>query len=108
MNVIHYLPHQPVVRDDKATTKLRMVYDGSSHSPGEELSINNCLDKGLNLVLLVSGILIRFRLHHVALIWDVIQAFLMVGVNESDRDAMRFIWYDVIQKEHPEMLTYLV
>ncbi len=32
VNVILYLEHQPVFRDDKATTKLRIVYDGSAHS----------------------------------------------------------------------------
>ncbi len=42
VNVIHYLPHQPVFRYDKTTTKLRMVYDGSAHSAGEDLSINDC------------------------------------------------------------------
>ncbi len=42
VNVIRYLQHQPVVRDGKTTTKLRMVYDGSAHSAGEDLSINDC------------------------------------------------------------------
>ena len=41
VNIIHYLQHQPVVRDDKTTTKLRIMYDGSAHSADEDLSIND-------------------------------------------------------------------
>ena len=29
---VHVLPHHPVVREDKSTTKVRVVYDGSAHT----------------------------------------------------------------------------
>ena len=41
---IHYLPHHGVVRADKDTTKLRVVYDASSKMSGP--SLNECLYKG--------------------------------------------------------------
>ena len=28
--LVHYLPHQPVVRQEKETAKLRVVFDASS------------------------------------------------------------------------------
>ena len=37
---VHYLPHREVLRTDRVTTKLRVVYDGSSKQPGE-LSLND-------------------------------------------------------------------
>lgn len=41
---VHYLPHHAVVRRDKATTKVRIVYDASARATG--CSLNECLHKG--------------------------------------------------------------
>ena len=43
----HYIPHHPVIRDDKTTTKIRTVFDTSSR--GNEPSLNDCLYKGRHL-----------------------------------------------------------
>jgi hypothetical protein len=40
----HYLPHHPVIRRDKSTSKLRIVYDASAKSTGS--SLNDCLYTG--------------------------------------------------------------
>ena len=49
-NQVHYLPHHGVVRYDKATTKLRVVYDASSKTSGP--SLNECLYKDPNFTSL--------------------------------------------------------
>ena len=41
----HYLPHKPVVRDEKATTKLRIVFDASAKANGSH-SLNDYLYQG--------------------------------------------------------------
>ena len=41
---VHYLPHHAVVRKDRETTKLRIVYDASAKATG--CSLNECLLKG--------------------------------------------------------------
>ena len=40
----HYLPHHAVIRKDKSTTKLRIVYDASAKTEGP--SLNDCLYAG--------------------------------------------------------------
>ncbi|GFX22688.1 uncharacterized protein TNCV_2994231 [Trichonephila clavipes] len=39
---IFYLPHRAVIRTDKTTSKLRIVFDASSHAKAQ-LSLNDCL-----------------------------------------------------------------
>ena len=44
---IHYLPHHPVVREDKSTSRVRIMYDASCKSRGP--SLNECRILGLIL-----------------------------------------------------------
>lgn len=40
--VKYYLPHQTVLREEKGTTKLRVVFDASSHEAGSP-SLNDLI-----------------------------------------------------------------
>ena len=40
-----YLPHHAVIKQDRTTTKLRIVFDGSART-NQSLSLNECLYKG--------------------------------------------------------------
>ena len=42
-NSVHYMPHHPVIKQDHATTKVRIVYDGSAKAGEDGLSLNDCL-----------------------------------------------------------------
>ena len=101
---VHYLPHHGVVRDDKQTTKLRVVYDASARVTGP--SLNDCLYTGLNFDQNILHILLRFRLHQIAFIGDIEKAFLMVSIVEQDRDSLRFLWISDIQSGKPSIQVY--
>lgn len=83
---LHYLPHHAVVRYDKTTTKLRIVYDASAKSGGP--SLNECLHVGPSLNQKIFDILIRFRVHAITLIADIEKAFLMVQIAKEDQDVL--------------------
>jgi len=101
----HYLPHHAIVRQNKSTTKVRVVYDASAKAAGNP-SLNDCLLKGPKFNQLVFDLLVRFRSYKVALTADLEKAFLMVSVEEADRDVLRFIWVDDIMKDSPELKVY--
>ena len=103
---VHYLPHHEVIRVDKDTTKLRIVYDASARSGRNTPSLNDCLYAGPPLSPLIYDILLRFRVHKVALIADIEKAFVNVSVHPRDRDYLRFLWIDDITSGHPKLQVY--
>ena len=66
-----YLPHQPVIKPERDTTKIRIVFDGSAKSKGP--SLNESLHTGPCLLTLIFDIILRFRMNPVALIGDIEQ-----------------------------------
>ena len=85
-----YMPHSAVVREDKDTTKLRIVYDASSKS--KDLSLNESLDyviKGFSDLL---RILVRFSVRKIRIIRDIEKAFLRIAMKGENGDVLRFNW----------------
>lgn len=84
-----YLPHRPVIKNESSTTKIRPVFDASA-KVRREVSLNECLEKGGNLIEEIPGIIDRFRKHTVGVTADVEKAFLQLQVNAEHRDFLRF------------------
>ena len=101
---IHYLPHHCVVREDKSTTKLRIVYNASARENGPAL--NDCLHTGPPLTPDILDILIRFRVQPIALVADIEKTFLMIAVKKEDRDVLRFLWVDDVNSAEPKIVEY--
>ena len=90
---IHYLPHHAIIRRERFTTKIRIVYDGSAKLSDAELSLNDCLQTGPNLIPKLFDMLVQFRSHPVAITADIEKAFLMIGIAPADCDVLRFLWF---------------
>ena len=89
--LLHYLPHHAVIKPDNATTKLRVVYDASAKTRQVNNSLNDCLYRGPVMLHNLCGMLMRFRLHPVALVADIEKAFLQIGLQNDQRDVTRFL-----------------
>ena len=87
-----YLPHHAVYRPEKTTTKVRVVFDGASHAPGQQ-PVNDYLFKGF-VPWNAQEAFTRFRLGDTAVVADIAKAYLMVGLHPADRDLTRFLWYN--------------
>ena len=88
---VHYIPHHAVIRQERATTKIRIVYDGSTKTAKSEPSINEGLQTGPNLIPKLFDVLVRFRSHRIAVTADIEKAFFMISIIPADGDVLRFL-----------------
>ncbi|GFT04977.1 integrase catalytic domain-containing protein [Trichonephila clavipes] len=99
-----YLPHHAVIRSDKTTSRIRMVFDGSAHEDGQS-SLNQSLYTGPNLHPNILELLLCFRKSPVAFTADVKSAFLQIELDFHDRDFTHFFWTDNLNNE-PYVLNF--
>ncbi|CAG7786955.1 unnamed protein product, partial [Allacma fusca] len=89
----HYLPHRPVIKESSATTKIRPVFDASAKLKYKPF-LNDCLEKGVNVLELIPTILLRFRLRRFGVILDIEKTFLQLSAAPVDRNFLRFLWWE--------------
>jgi hypothetical protein len=85
-----YLPHFPVVRPDKDTTKVRIVFDASAKH--NNLSWNDVIHQGPKLQNDLFDVLLRFRKYPVAIVCDIAEMYLQVSINPCEWTYHRFLW----------------
>ena len=86
-----YLPHHSVYHPTKPD-KIRVVFDCAAKYGG--LSLNDILLAGPDQTNSLVDVLMRFRMEPVAFIADIEGMFNQVNVRESDRDYIRFLWFE--------------
>ena len=84
-----YLPHHPVTNVNKPG-KVRRVTNASSVFKGQ--SLNNNLLTGPDFLCNLTGLIMRFRQHSVAISADIEAMFMQVLVDPKDRQYLRFLW----------------
>ena len=96
--VVHYVPHQPVIREEAESTRLRIVYDCSARASTQVPSLNDCLETGPSLQPHIFDILLRNRMKKYCITGDVKKAFLQIKLDPVDRDAQRLFWYGNLEE----------
>jgi hypothetical protein len=84
-----FLPHFPVIRNDKTTSKVRIVFDAAAKHDGK--SLNDAVLPGPKLQRELLDVLCRFRRAPIALSADISQMFLQVGLRQQDRAYHRLL-----------------
>ena len=103
-NAQWFLPHFPVIRPDKDTTKVRVVFDAAMKCEGK--SLNDAIRPGPKMQREVVDVLTRFRRAPVALTADISEMFLQVGLQERDRPYHRFLWRDFDCSKEPDVYEF--
>jgi len=83
-----------------------VVFDGSAKSTKDDVSLNDCLEKGPNLVPHLFDTVIKFRGYPIGIVADIEKAFHQIQIAPEDRRMLKFLWFDDIDKESPEIKEY--
>ena len=85
---VHYIPHHAVIRPEKKSTPVRIVFNSSAMYKGHQL--NDYWLKGPDLLNNLFGINLRFREREVAFIGDISKMYHRILIPEQDQHVHRF------------------
>ena len=94
-----------MVREDKSTTKVRVVFDAAAKYEGR--CLNDAILPGPKLQLEIVDVLLRFRRAPVAISADIAEMFLQVRLREEDQAFHRFLWRDLDASREPDVYEFL-
>ena len=79
--------------------------DASSKPSASDISLNQALYQGPNMIINLAVLLIRFMRGKYATIADLEKAFLRIMIAEEDRDVLRYFWYTDPKDEYSPLLV---
>ncbi|XP_037029723.1 uncharacterized protein LOC119069705 [Bradysia coprophila] len=89
----HFIPHQAVFKPESKTTPVRPVFDASC-KVGRSPSLNECMEKGPNLIEFIPRSMLQFRENKIGAISDIRKAFQMIEIQEADQKYLMFLWWE--------------
>ena len=87
---VHYIPYQAVIRPEKKSTPVRIVFNSSFVFQGHKL--NDYWMKGPDLLNNLFGIVLCFREREVALVGDISKMYHRIVILKRDQHVHRFLW----------------
>ncbi|XP_037909920.1 uncharacterized protein LOC119650847 [Hermetia illucens] len=89
----YFMPHRPVYREERETTKTRIVFNASARSGGNP-SLNDLLWSGPNLLPDILKLILNFRLGKHGITADIERAFLQIELAQKDRKVHQSFYVD--------------
>ena len=86
------------------TTKVRFVFDTAAKTNG--ISLNDAIYHGLKLQKDLWTVLTRFRKYPVALVCDVAEIYVRIGLDLQDRKYHQFLWRRMDQIKQPGVFEF--
>ncbi|XP_063390141.1 uncharacterized protein LOC134675762 [Cydia fagiglandana] len=86
-----YLPHHAVVREDRETTKVRVVFDASCKG-SNGVSLNDELLVGPTLLEELRDVIMRWRQNKICFVADIVKMYRQIKVREADTDYQRILY----------------
>lgn len=103
---VHYISHHEIVRPEKKSTPIRIVFNSSASYKGHRL--NDYWMKGPDLLNNLFGVLLRFRENEVAISADVSKMYHRVLIPEQDQHVHRYLWGNMETARAPDFYVKTV
>ncbi|KAF2890393.1 hypothetical protein ILUMI_15780 [Ignelater luminosus] len=94
----YFLAHRPVIRNDKRTTQIGVVFDGGLKT-SKNISLNDVLLNGPVVQNELFDILILFRSYKYILITDIRQMYRSVMLHHNFKSFQNILWRDNPEEE---------
>ena len=101
----HCFPLRAVINENRDPSKVKIVFDGSSKQKDQPV-LSELLHPGPCLLHLLYDVLLRFRPGTITITADIKQAFLQILVDKNDQEFFRFLWYDEVFSDDPNIIVY--
>ena len=98
---VHYISHHKVVRREKKTTPILVVFNSSATYQGDRL--NDYWMKEPDLLNSLYGVILRFRENEVAVEGDISKIFHSVLTPEQDQQVHRYLWRNMETEGEPDV-----
>ena len=103
---IHYISHHKVVRPEKKSTPIRIVFNSSASYKGHRL--NDYWLKGPDLLNNLCGVLLRFQEYEVVISADILKMYHRVLIPEKHQHVHRYLWRNMDISREPDVYVKTV
>lgn len=103
---VHYISHHAVIRPEKKSTPLRIVFNSSATFEGH--CLNDYWYKGPDLLNNLFGVVLRFRENPIAISGDISKMYHMVSIPPTDQHVHRFVWRNCETEREPDIFVKTV
>ena len=103
---VQYISHHAVIKPEKKSTPVRIVYNSSSTYQGH--CLNDYWLKGPDLLNNLFGVILRFRENPVAIHGDISKMYHRIRIPEIDQHVHRYVWRDMKVDRDPDTFVKTV
>lgn len=109
-NSCSFMPHMPVFRPDKQSTKCRVVYLANlAQKSNDKFTIchNQAIVPGVNLNKKLSTAITQLRFDTYLVLFDLVKAFLMVKLFDEDSKRLCTLWFNNLTEGDKTLVGYI-
>ena len=104
-----FLAHMPVFRENHASTPCRVVFLANlcdRRFNKNAINHNQALKSGVNCNKPISATLAELRMNKYILTFDIVKAYLNIGLYDTDSEKLMFLWYKNVSEQNYEVCAF--